>query len=242
MKSKSKRQKAKVAARRVEAPATTGGQASSQKGRRFTTDQKAHALTLIGAGMKREQVAALIGTTTESLRRWVVAAKASATMPQAAAPTSSRVRTGQAQPAQAVLPLEALTKAGRPRSPYAPADPAQGLGEHEVAAILELKKAHPSMGPAQLRAQLKRGCISPPDGVFKGWRLSNKAIARVLRGHGYELASACTAAASRRDPSPSASRRRGETRSGRWTSPRCGWATSGSLCSSSWTHVEHLVM
>jgi len=33
------------------------------------------------------------------------------------------------------------------------------------------------MGPAQLRAQLKR---------FKGWRLSVKAIARVLRAHGYE--------------------------------------------------------
>lgn len=41
------------------------------------------------------------------------------------------------------------------RSPYAPADPAQGLGEHEVAAILELKRAHPSMGPAQPRAQLR---------------------------------------------------------------------------------------
>ena len=34
------------------------------------------------------------------------------------------------------------------------------------------------MGPAQLRAQLKR---------FMGWRLSIKAIARVLRGHGYAL-------------------------------------------------------
>jgi transposase InsO family protein len=34
------------------------------------------------------------------------------------------------------------------------------------------------MGPAQLRAQLKR---------FMGWRVSIKAIARVLRGHGYAL-------------------------------------------------------
>jgi transposase InsO family protein len=64
------------------------------------------------------------------------------------------------------------------RSPYAPKDPGQGLGEHEVAAILELKKKHPSYGPAQLRAQLKR---------FKGWRLSNKAIARVLKKEGYQL-------------------------------------------------------
>lgn len=43
---------------------------------------------------------------------------------------------------------------------------------------LEYKKRHPSMGPAQIRAQLKR---------FKRWRLSIKAIARVLRAHGYEL-------------------------------------------------------
>src|SRR6185369_15879495 len=51
-----------------------------------------------------------------------------------------------------------------------------GLGEHEVVAILELKRKHHSMGLAQLRAQLKR---------FKGWRLSLKAIQRVLRAHGY---------------------------------------------------------
>jgi len=61
---------------------------------------------------------------------------------------------------------------------YQPRDPGQGLGEHEVAAILEIKKCHPSMGPAQIRAQLKR---------FKGWRVAVKAIARVLRTHGYEL-------------------------------------------------------
>ena len=34
------------------------------------------------------------------------------------------------------------------------------------------------MGPAQIRAQLKR---------FKGWRLSNRAIARALKKAGYEL-------------------------------------------------------
>jgi RNA-directed DNA polymerase len=66
----------------------------------------------------------------------------------------------------------------KPRSPYAPADPAQGLSDIEVAGILEWKKKHPSMGPAQIRAQLKR---------FNGWRLSIKAIARVLRGHGYAV-------------------------------------------------------
>ena len=66
----------------------------------------------------------------------------------------------------------------RPSSPYAPTDPAQGLSPQEEAAILEYKRKHPSMGPAQLRSQLKR---------FKGWRISIKAIKRVLRQHGYEL-------------------------------------------------------
>jgi hypothetical protein len=31
----------------------------------------------------------------------------------------------------------------------APQDPGAGLGEHEVKAILDYKKKHPSMGPAQ---------------------------------------------------------------------------------------------
>jgi len=58
----------------------------------------------------------------------------------------------------------------------APLDPGAGLGEHEVKAILDYKKKHPSMGPAQIRAQLKR---------FLGWRVSVKAIARVLRRAGF---------------------------------------------------------
>jgi putative transposase len=63
------------------------------------------------------------------------------------------------------------------KSPYAPADPAHGLSDQEVAAVLECKTKHLSMGPAQIRSQLKR---------FKGWRISIKAIKRVLREHGYE--------------------------------------------------------
>ena len=123
---------------------------------------------LVASGMSRVQVAATIGTTTESLRRWVKEAVAAGTTPPV--------------PIAKTAPTRAATAGSRPstpaRSPYAPADPAQGLSEPEVAAILEWKKKHPSMGPAQLRAQLKR---------FMGWRLSIKAIARVLRGHGYAL-------------------------------------------------------
>lgn len=171
MKSTSKRRRAKVAGRRAEARAAGAGQKASLRGRRFTPTQRLHALTLIASAMKREQVAEVVGTTTESLRRWAAEARAKGTMP--AGPARPAATETRAAATTALTPA-----AGRvPRSPYAPADPAQGLGEHEVAAILELKRSHPSMGPAQLRAQLKR---------FKGWRLSNKAIARVLRGHGYE--------------------------------------------------------
>jgi RNA-directed DNA polymerase len=149
------------------------GAAKRLQGRRFSEEQRKQALTLIAGGMQRNEVAKAVGTTTESLRRWAAEAKAKGTMP-----------AGPSHAAPAVLATVPEVKAAAEkasaavRSPYAPADPAQGLGEHEVAAIVELKRKHPSMGPAQLRAQLKR---------FKGWRLSLKAIARVLRGHGYEL-------------------------------------------------------
>ena len=137
------------------------------QGRRFDDAQKQHAVVLVASGVSRVQVAATIGTTTESLRRWVREATTAGTMP--APPVAKKASTPPAQQA---------SRPAREKSPYAPADPAQGLSDPEVAAILEWKKKHPSMGPAQLRAQLKR---------FMGWRLSIKAIARVLRGHGYAL-------------------------------------------------------
>jgi transposase-like protein len=134
------------------------------QGRRFDDAQKQHAVVLVASGVSRVQVAATIGTTTESLRRWVREATTAGTMP--APPVAKKASTPPAQQA---------SRPAREKAPYAPADPAQGLSDPEVAAILEWKKKHPSMGPAQLRAQLKR---------FMGWRLSIKAIARVLRGHG----------------------------------------------------------
>jgi transposase InsO family protein/transposase-like protein len=144
--------------------ATTG----SATGRRFTAEQKEHALTLVASGgMTRERIASLVGTTTESLRHWVAQAESSGTMP--VAPAAARAPRAQS----VALP----GTASEARSPYAPHDPGQGLSGPETAAILEYKQKHPSMGPAQIRAQLKR---------FKGWRMSVKAIARVLRAHGYE--------------------------------------------------------
>jgi transposase InsO family protein/transposase-like protein len=145
----------------------------SQTGRRFTAEQKEHALTLVASGgMTRERIAGLIGTTTESLRHWVSKATKSGTMPTV--PQAKAAIATSAVTKSAPTPTSNGTE---PRSPYAPLDPGQGLSAIETAAILELKCKHPSMQAAQIRAQLER---------FKGWRISIKAIARVLRAHGYE--------------------------------------------------------
>lgn len=161
---------------------SNGSAGSGLQGRRFTAKQKEAALALVATGvLQRGAIAELMGTTPESVRRWVREAEANgsgdagegAEVAEAAAVAASAGRSNGAG-------SKAASKAASngKGSPYAPKDPGQGLGEHEVAAILELKKKHPSMGPAQLRAQLKR---------FKGWRLSNKAIARVLKKEGYQL-------------------------------------------------------
>jgi transposase InsO family protein len=135
------------------------------RSRRFSTAEHARALSLIAAGMQREQVAKTIGCTTESLRRWYAEGKKRGLVTVADKSTSAS--TAAATIATAWDPAA---------SSSAPRDPGAGLGEHEVKAILDYKKKHPSMGPAQIRAQLKR---------FLGWRVSVKAIARVLRQAGY---------------------------------------------------------
>jgi transposase InsO family protein len=135
------------------------------RSRRFSPEEHAHALSLIAAGMKRDEVATSVGCTTESLRRWYKEAKRKGLVV---------VATGGAAAAKSV----AASSASRSSVPAssAPHDPGAGLGEHETKAILDYKKKHPSMGPAQIRAQLKR---------FLGWRISVKAIARVLRQAGF---------------------------------------------------------
>jgi len=91
--------------------------------------------------------------------------------------TSQEESTGVENEEEQAQP-EASKRAEKARTLYAPKDPGQGLSRAEQAAILELKKRHPSYGPAQIRAQLKR---------FKGWRVSIKAIASCLKKNGYEL-------------------------------------------------------
>jgi len=138
------------------------------QGRRFTPEQKEHALKLVASKvLTRAAIAELLGTTPESIRRWVKDAEAS----EDAESQASEAGETQSSPSNG-------RSNGQSRSPYAPTDPGSGLGEHEVKAIIECKNKHPSMGPAQIKAQLKR---------FKGWRISHKAIARVLKQRGYQL-------------------------------------------------------
>ena len=139
-----------------------------QQGQRFTKEQKDKALGLLSSGMGPSAVAKIIGTTTQSLTRWKQAAGE-----QSGGKGDEVVEL--VPPAEHDKPV--VNKAGG-RSPYAPADPANGLSPEEIAGILEYKRERPSYGPAQLRAQLKR---------FRGWRISLKAIAKVLKDNGYEL-------------------------------------------------------
>ncbi len=142
------------------------------RSRRFSPAEHAHAFSLMLDGIKREQIAKTIGCTTESLRRWYAEGKKQGLVTK----VSKGDDTSAATKPAATKPVATEPAATEPAATSAPHDPGAGLGEHEVKAILDYKKKHPSMGPAQIRAQLKR---------FLGWRVSVKAIARVLRKAGY---------------------------------------------------------
>jgi transposase InsO family protein len=142
------------------------------------------ALTLIAAGTPYEQVAEQIGACPETLRLWRKHAEATGTMPTlpVGKPRPGRERGPTAgateQASTAATPAAAPAVSEGEAGPTDSRDQAQGLSEEEQAAILEYKQRHPSMGPAQLRAQLKR---------FNGWRVSVKAIGRFLVAQGYAL-------------------------------------------------------
>jgi putative transposase len=148
--------------------------AKDPRSRRFTDEQRQHALTLVASGMTQEDAARKIGTTANSIWLWRKAAAKNGTLPKI--PTVNR----QHAVIESTVVASGDSALGKrcSKSPYAPADPAHGLSDPEVAAILECKQKHLSMGPAQIRSQLKR---------FKGWRISIKAIKRVLRQHGYQF-------------------------------------------------------
>lgn len=132
---------------------------------------KKRALELCESGVRPGQVAELVGTSYESIRLW--RKKATASRQAKSASAKSPLRSVEATPAAVTPPVS-----DAPTSPAQPRDTAEGLSAVEQAAVLELKQKHPSMGPAQIRVQLKR---------FRGWRVSVRAIARVLLKNGYEL-------------------------------------------------------
>lgn len=165
---------------------------ASVKRRHFTEEEKRHALELVSSGMTMGQAAEAVGCCPDSIRLWrhklasqiEEEAEAGPSSADQAAKGTSGVEGSTVTASGAAAPQAPGKSAEQSVSPqaagpiYRPRDPGQGLGAHEVDAILAYKQKHPSMQPAQLRAQLKR---------FKGWRLSVKAIAKVLRDHGYEL-------------------------------------------------------
>lgn len=136
---------------------------------------KQRALEMCAAGVKPGEVAECVGVTYESVRLWRKKfdaerrSRGRAVRGVSVSPSARTVPVTESEPA--------VASAGSPAAP-ASRDTAQGLSAVEVAGVLELKQKHPSMGPAQIRAQLKR---------FRGWRLSVRAIARSLVKNGYEL-------------------------------------------------------
>jgi len=142
------------------------------KGVRYAPEFKVDCLKLLAAGMTLEAVAARTGVSTVSLCRWRKEAKEEGSYPE--------IRAGRMRP-EATSEEHIEVQAGTDAAPVAgrsraPKDNIAGLSDEEAGEILKLKKEHAAMGPAQIRAQLKR---------FFGWRISVKAIARVLRANGY---------------------------------------------------------
>src|SRR5271169_2070179 len=109
----------------VKAGAAVARTEVSPSARRFDAAQKNHALVLVASGMKRVAVAATIGTTTESLRRWVSEAEEAGTMP--AAPITKTAAPPVEKRAPAPVTKMAVASRGsrstddaspRPKSPY----------------------------------------------------------------------------------------------------------------------------
>ena len=155
------------------------------------------ALKLVASGIRPGEVAQKVGTSYECIRLWVRQARATGVLPPPPADSSASPDSGRGAPVQPSPAAQAVDSPTAPpvvgtasgpdaSDPVTPAsqattpgrDVACGLSTVEQAAILDLKHRHLSMGPAQIRAQLKR---------FKGWRLSVRAIGRLLKQHGFEL-------------------------------------------------------
>lgn len=167
----------------VQAKATTQKEKRSKTGRRRkgganrqrTPEERNEAIAELVTGKKNNEVAEKFGVSTECVRLWWLQAQREGIVPKV---SPSLLSDEKPVVEEEILPEETDEKEPPTQSSNAPQDPAYGFSTAEVEAILELKQEHPTMGPAQIRAQLKR---------FKGWRLSVKAISRTLKKNGYEL-------------------------------------------------------
>jgi len=130
------------------------------KGKRYPDSFKRDCLADIIRGKTPIWVMETKGPSTTSLKRWMEEAKEQDTMQELV----DRLARIDKEPEQ-------MEHASR-----APKDNISGLSQQEIDEILDCKKKHINMGPAQIRAHLKR---------FRGWRINVKAIARVLKKHGY---------------------------------------------------------
>lgn len=183
-------------------PPTTPGDvpsapAARRQGQRRSPEVRQQALERVADGMRPSEVARSLGISGETLRLWRRRAEAEGTVPEASRPGEADATEERVEPE----PIELESNEPEPDpgpAPHSTRDPGQGLGQHEVDAILDWKKRNPSMGPAQIRAQLKR---------FHGWRVSVRAIGRELEKAGYALVH-------------TASRPKGDEEPRRWEAPR----------------------
>lgn len=151
--------------RRVDSRAKGKRTRRGLKGNRFSPGFKAECLRELAQGKAPSQIAKDKKVSEMSLWRWREAALSRAGRSEKA--SSEPVSSSPSQPAYVAGPASHPIRE----------NPA-GFSDKEVEEILKLKKEHFTMGPAQIRAQLKR---------FHGWRMSNKAIARVLKANGYRV-------------------------------------------------------
>lgn len=153
------------------------GAGARKKGQgQYTDAERERAIQLLVGGKRPGKVAKELGCSTEALRLWKMKAQRAGKIPTVSPSLlQEEARASGEAPGVRKEDGSAPASMGKPTAPH---DPGHGVSAAETEAILEHKRKHPGMGPAQIRAQLKR---------FKGWRISVKAIAGALKNNGYEL-------------------------------------------------------
>ena len=142
-------------------------------GTRYGKAFRKSCLQLLHGGMTKVAIERKYGVTAVTLGRWEKRHGFAKTEEPDAA---------DARVSSAAVPADEEREAGGQHggetASRAPHDNVAGLSQKEIDEILVFKKQHLTMGPAQIRAQLRR---------YHGWRISIKAIARALKAHGYHV-------------------------------------------------------